>query len=1104
MASNSYLTNIPKLKGRENYREWAFAVENLLILEGTANCIKQENVTEPAAVAEDAKAKAKIILTIDPSLYVHIREATTTRNLWTRLQNMFDDSGFSRRISLLRSLISIRLEGSESITNYVTQIIETAQKLSGTGFAVNDEWIGCLMLAGLPEKYFPMIMAIEHSGIAITADVIKTKLIDMAGNDEAGSAFLSRGQHSRQRNYKVDSSGKNDSKNKSHHGSGLSMNSENVNKSKMNVKCYRCKQFGHYKNQCNQSNNQQTEKLKQTHAFSVVFMSGNYGKHDWYLDSGASAHMTRNENMMQNTSFTPSIKEIIAANQSAMPVLCTGDVDIITITPNCKYEVTLKEVLCVPNLTTNLISISQLIKNGNRVEFTEKSCNVYNRNSELVAVADLIDGVYKLAMQYKQCLFTSSAISSEVWHRRMGHINMNDLNIMKEGAVTGISYTDKSVINKSTCTVCCEGKQSRLPFGNAGTRSNNLLHIIHADVCGPMESTSIGGARYFLILIDDYSRMAFVYFLKAKSEVFKYFIEFKAMVENQQSSKIRIFRTDNGLEFCSNEFENYLKEVGIIHQKTNAYTPEQNGLSERINRTIVERARCLLFDAKLDKKFWAEATNTAVYLRNRSVASGLNNKTPFELWTNRKPDLSHIRIFGSEVMVHIPKEKRLKWDSKSKKQILVGFSENVKGYRVYDPIKRSVTTSRDVIVHENTEKKCSDDRVSVSVGDICQEKESDNVDVKSEPDHSNLNISVESQYDDTLSELDSTLQQPADTESTKDEANTEVVTKRVRRQPERYGFTNLCTLSEPESISDPVTIHEALNSPDKEKWIEAMQDELQAFDENQAWVPVDKLPSDKTLVKCKWIFKRKVNSDKSVKYRARLVAKGFTQKAGIDYEDTFSPVVRHSTLRLLFALSVQLNFDITHLDVKTAFLNGYLKEDIYMTQPDISCDVNKSKVIVKLNKAIYGLKQSSRSWYERVEQCLCELGFKKCKLEPCVFTKINNDVKIVIALYVDDFFVYSNSKEETDKLVSVLSSNFKIKNLGQVQQCLGMRIKIDKKSNVITLDQEEYIDQLLHKFNMINCKSATTPMECKLNINKSETCDQQIPYQQLIGSIMYF
>lgn len=214
--------------------------------------------------------------------------------------------------------------------------------------------------------------------------------------------------------------------------------------------------------------------------------------------------------------------------------------------------------------------------------------------------------------------------------------------------------------------------------------------------------------------------------------------------------------------------------------------------------------------------------------------------------------------------------------------------------------------------------------------------------------------------------------------------------------------------SNAENQSDPVDVHQALRGPDRDKWTAAMEEELRAFEENNAWVVVSEVPKGKTLVQCMWVYKRKFDSDNSVRYRARLVAKGFTQKPGIDYDETFSPVVRHSTLRLLFALSVQLDLNVTHLDVKTAFLNGILNEDIYMAHPQINLDSNNSRKIVKLNKAIYGLKQASRSWYEKVDQCLIELGFKRSNVEPCVFTKFNNNVKVIIALYVDDFFVYSN------------------------------------------------------------------------------------------------
>lgn len=1084
--TNSVLANIPKLKGRENYNEWAFAAENLLVLEGKLNFLKTEGAG--TNMADDAMTKAKLILTLDPSLYVHVKSAATTKELWQKLQQMFDDSGFSRRIMLLRTLISIRLETSDSMTSYITQIVETGQKLSRTGFSVNDEWIGCLMLAGLPEKYFPMLMAIEHSGIAITADVVKSKLLDLTGNeDSTESALYTRGrQHVNQ---------KSTSFNKSVHSFKNGETSNGQNKNKV-IKCYRCKQIGHYKNKCPQA---QDTKTNNSNAFSAVFLSGNFKSNDWYLDSGASVHITSNVNNIRNTSENLSIKQITAANKGIMPVLCSGDVDIVTITSKSRNTITIKDVLCVPSIATNLLSVSKLIQNGNRVDFQKNTCYIYNNRNQLVGEARLVDGVYKLNVEDHDghCLFTvPDSIKSELWHRRMGHLNSNDLNKMKE-AVVGVDYKDTAVISKNTCVVCCQGKQTRLPFNHMSTRSNEALSIVHADVCGPMEVTSIGGSRYFLIFIDDHTRMTFVYFLKAKNQVFKYFKEFKVLVENQQNKKIKIFRTDNGLEFCNAEFDNFLAEAGIVHQKTNIYTPEQNGVSERSNRTLVERARCMLFDAGLEKMFWAEAINTAVYLKNRSPTSGLQNATPFELWTNSKPDVSHVRVFGSRVMVHIPKEKRRKWDTKSKPHILVGYAENVKGYRIYDTNKKCIIVSRDVIIQENL-KSNIDDSILVSVGEISETQQ-----IKSESDEpvdkaANKDPAENNDLMDNIDQASNSLLQNVEEIPLSQEP------KRIRRPPQRYGFTNLCLQSNAENQNDPVSIQQALQGCDKDNWVAAMKEELQAFKENDAWVVVNKVPQGKTLVQCKWVYKKKLDSDNSVRYRARLVAKGFTQIPGIDYDETFSPVVRHSTLRLLFALSVQLDLNVTHLDVKTAFLNGQLKEDIYMAYPKIDLESNSNRIIVKLNKAIYGLKQASRSWYEKVDQCLTELGFKRSEIEPCVFTKFHGNVKVIIALYVDDFFVYSNCKTETDNLISVLSSKFKVKNLGQVKQCLGMRVNIDNKNNVCTLDQEQYIDQLLIKFNMLDCKEASTPMESKLKIDKIDNInDSNIPYQQLLGSLMY-
>ncbi|CAF4948581.1 unnamed protein product [Pieris macdunnoughi] len=205
-----------------------------------------------------------------------------------------------------------------------------------------------------------------------------------------------------------------------------------------------------------------------------------------------------------------------------------------------------------------LVFSQPVSEKGNNVTF-ESHCYIYNQNNEVVAIADVVGGVYKLRIKQVDCLLTS--VSGNVWHRRFGHLNSKDLNVMRDGAVKGMSYSDKAQVSKTSCIVCCEGKQSRLPFSHVGNREQELLKIVHADICGPMEVRSIGGMKYFLLFVDDFIRMAFVYFLKTKDEVFSYSSSsssFKTLVENQTGRKLKVLRSDNGTEFCSKEFENFL------------------------------------------------------------------------------------------------------------------------------------------------------------------------------------------------------------------------------------------------------------------------------------------------------------------------------------------------------------------------------------------------------------------------------------------------------------------------------------------------------------------------------------------------------------------
>ncbi|GBP78467.1 Retrovirus-related Pol polyprotein from transposon TNT 1-94 [Eumeta japonica] len=303
-------------------------------------------------------------------------------------------------------------------------------------------------------------------------------------------------------------------------------------------------------------------------------------------------------------------------------------------------------------------------------------------------------------------MFAMSAIAestTHLWHQCLGHLNYNDVHKLPN-CTTSVKLSSQK--EKYVCISCLVGKQARQSFPSNGSRANGLLELVHTDVCGPIQVASIGGARYFTTFIDDFSRKVYVYIIKSKTEVLEKFIEYKNQVENELNKKIKILRCDNGLEYSNKNFADFLKKNGLLHQTSNPYTPQQNGLSERMNRTLVERAKCMMFNADLSKNYWAEAVTTAAYIINRSPTHALSDITPHEVWTGQKPDLSNIRIFGCPAMVHIPKEKRQKLDKKSRQLIFVGYSECTKGYRFMDPKTNKAMINRDVhFLEENIKSK---------------------------------------------------------------------------------------------------------------------------------------------------------------------------------------------------------------------------------------------------------------------------------------------------------------------------------------------------------------------------------------------------------------
>jgi hypothetical protein len=219
-------------------------------------------------------------------------------------------------------------------------------------------------------------------------------------------------------------------------------------------------------------------------------------------------------------------------------------------------------------------------------------------------------------------------------------------------------------------------------------------------VFGPVLVPSLGKSMYYVSFIDDFSRNTWIYFLRKKSEVFDKFKEFKALVENQTEKKIKVLRTDNGGEFYGNEFEEFCKKCGIARKKTIAYTPQQNGVAERMNKTLMEKSRSMLSGVELGQEFWAEAVGTTCYLVNRSPSSALDDKTPHEVWTGKKPSLQHLRVFGCDAYVHVPKENRSKLDKKAEQCIFIGYKYGVKGYKIWNSETKKTVYIRDVVFRE--------------------------------------------------------------------------------------------------------------------------------------------------------------------------------------------------------------------------------------------------------------------------------------------------------------------------------------------------------------------------------------------------------------------
>ena len=1089
MATESKSVTVYPLNG-SNYPTWKLQCQMALMKEGLWSIV---NGTEHAPEAEGGdkfstrrdRALATIVLSVDPSLLYLIGSPEDPVEVWRMLANQFQRKTWANKLELRRKLYSLRMKDGDSVHSHIKAMTEVFNSLSIVGDPISEEDQVVYLLASIPESYSMLVTALEASTEVPKMELVTERLL----HEECKLKSREKASAS---NEKVMAAGH--------------------RYKKRGPKCYNCGKYGHIKRNCrsnpeqksvadkgfkqraNAAGTKQRNNSSDRESVGLVVqhaMSSHSKKTAWIVDSGATCHMCNDQSVFVTYESLKTPLKVTLGDGYEVDALGRGVVILYSELPSGRSKrCKLHDVLHVPRLSYNLFSVSMATKRDKTVRFGKTNCQVLDKN-EPVAIAIKVGELYYLKCHmngiYSNTAKTQVQESKEdKWHQRFGHLSARNLQkLAKEKLVNGFDYNSSREI--SFCQACIEGKLHKRKFPTTGgKRAKKPLELVHSDVCGKISTPSLGGGIYFLTFIDDNTHYVWIYILKSKDQVFEKFLEWKALVENSSGQKLRTLRSDNGGEYTSAEFTAYLRKEGVRHEFTVSKTPQQNGVAERMNRTLVETVRSMLSDANLPKRFWAETLSTAVYLRNRSPTTVVQGKTPFEAWMKEKPNVGHLKVFGCLCYAHVAKDERQKFDAKARKCIMLGYGTETKAYRLYDIERKKVFFSRDVVFNENVngieKESVSNDSDTRFVQIKCSDEE----------DHTE-SFNEEEEQESLQEEQESLQEEDSDTGLRR--------SSRERRKPDYYGVR----VTVADTSGDPTSLKEALASSDKTKWVNAMEKEMESLHVNEVWDLVE-LPKDKKTVGSKWVFKTKRSANGTVeRHKARLVAQGYSQRYGQDYDETFSPVVRFESLRTVIALAVQNSLKLCQMDVTTAFLNGELKEEVYMKQPEGYAIKGKENLVCKLKKSIYGLKQSPRCWNSALDCHLKKMGFKQAAGDPCIYMASEGEM-FLIAVYVDDILLAGRSDERLTTVKQALSRKFQVKDMGKLHHFLGINVVQDYKNGSVWIGQELYTENILKRYGMEDAKPIQTPVDISTKLMKGgdeDTCVDQQLYQSAVGSLLY-
>uniref|UniRef100_A0ABD2WT57 Integrase catalytic domain-containing protein n=1 Tax=Trichogramma kaykai TaxID=54128 RepID=A0ABD2WT57_9HYME len=963
--------SVRRLKSEDQWETWKWQIELCLheqglydIVSGGRECPDAPKDSAVASTAyktwqsDNARAARILGTALEEDAAMYVRKKNNAKEIWDTLKSVYEQSSLQRLYTLFDTFYEIQKDDATSIKKHATHlsnvfddIIEELKKKDATA-TLPASILHHRIFKTLSHDYqFYRSTWYRIPETEQTTNLLVENLVAIESSmrtqtpSSTASAFHMKASKFKQK------------ENTSKKSTASSSNSERKEKRQ----CHYCKKTGHLIAVCqkrinaektskgnSESDSRNNDYKPSTFlATSLTVNSDLVSSEAWISDSGATNHMSANRQHFATYAPFPIPQRVETANMNIILAYGCGNVDVQVLVDNKWLNAQLTDVWYVPEVGHQLFSVRQATKYGNKVIYDSDGVEIQCDN-KVVATGRLEGTVYIMNMRVctRNAPVTVNVATTEDqlqgWHERLGHQDKRHVRkiLSQQGILT--KYKDAT----SFCDGCVLGKSHRKPFHTRQDRPQKVGELINSDVNGPMSTTSIEGYRYYVVFKDDYSRYTRIFFMREKSEVAKYLDIFLNECDNH-NHKVKIFRSGGGGEFDCKRVREILQNRGIELNLTCPYTPEQNGVSEQSNRYVVELARSMLTVSKMSKSFWTHACETATFLINRTGKSGVPDKSPIELWSGKSfKSFDYLRIFGSDCYVNIPKQFRSKFDDKAVAGKFIGYLNEKDGYKIWVPSKNRVVNSRNVDFRP--EKLCTNDSEIELYLNSTDEKEEN---------HIKNDDSIAEEFLDALDDGGSTEEENSEEEEDKSESKIDIQATSQNTRPVRkihtpkkladyevgYKISNVtnrkansawaCMMEAVEQDIEPTNFHDAVNCSNSDNWIQAMQEEMKAFEENQTWKLVHP-PAGKHVIDNRWVLRIKYKPDGTVdRYRARLVARGMLQRAEIDYEETFSPVARYDSIRALIAIAANERLTLGQFDIKSAFLYGKIDSEIYMTQP---------------------------------------------------------------------------------------------------------------------------------------------------------------------------